>query len=180
MAASDSEDNVDFTSGDAGASESFPKQCSALRKNGFVIIKERPCRIVDMCTSKTGKHGRARVNLVGIDIFTGKKYEDICPSTHTMMVPNMVRKEFTVGCTQTSTCLRCFNIFNVFPIQLYAWYVLWCVLHQLIDISDDGFVSLLNEDKNETRNDIKLPPGDLGELSLFEFNFFFWNTVSPL
>jgi translation initiation factor 5A len=123
---SDNEDH-DFSSGESGASESFPMQCSALRKNGFVLLKDRPCKIVEMSTSKTGKHGHAKVHLVGIDIFTGKKYEDICPSTHNMMVPNVTRKEFA-----------------------------------LMDI-DDGFTSLLDEEKNETRDDIKLPAGELGE-----------------
>ena len=97
---SDSEDHVDFSTGDSGASESFPQQCSALRKNGFVVMKDRPCKIVEMSTSKTGKHGHAKVNLVGIDIFTGKKYEDICPSTHNMMVPNVNRKEYSVRINQ--------------------------------------------------------------------------------
>lgn len=83
-----------FESVTSGASLTYPLQCSALRKNGFVMISGRPCKIVDMSTSKTGKHGSAKVNLVGIDIFTGKKYEDISPSTHNMEVPNVIRKEY--------------------------------------------------------------------------------------
>lgn len=134
---SDNEDH-DFSTGESGASESYPQQCSALRKNGFVLLKDRPCKIVEMSTSKTGKHGHAKVHLVGIDIFTGKKYEDICPSTHNMMVPNVARKEYA-----------------------------------LMDITDDGFCSLLDDDKNETRDDIKLPSGDLGNIIFERFYFIF-------
>ncbi|KAJ7584912.1 eukaryotic translation initiation factor 5A-2 [Mycena floridula] len=86
--------NQTFEQASAGASLTFPMQCSALRKNGHVVIKSRPCKIVDMSTSKTGKHGHAKVHLVAIDIFTGKKMEDICPSTHNMDVPNVRREEY--------------------------------------------------------------------------------------
>lgn len=85
---------ADFESGSAGASETYPQQCSALRKNGYVMIKERPCKIVEMSTSKTGKHGHAKVHLVALDIFTSKKLEDICPSTHNMNVPHVNRKDY--------------------------------------------------------------------------------------
>jgi len=119
-------DDYDFGGGDAGASATFPMQCSALRKNGFVMIKGRPCKIVEMSTSKTGKHGHAKVHLVALDIFTQKKYEDICPSTHNMDVPNVQRKDF-----------------------------------QLLDV-DDGFLSLMDDGGN-TRDDLKVPEGEIGE-----------------
>ena len=91
------EDEQEFQSANAGASATYPVQCSALRKGGFVMIKGRPCKVMEMSTSKTGKHGHAKVHLVALDIFTGKKYEDLCPSTHNIDVPNVTRNDLQVS-----------------------------------------------------------------------------------
>ncbi|THC99393.1 hypothetical protein EYZ11_001117 [Aspergillus tanneri] len=108
-------------------SSSIMKPSNLLTLNGHVVIKGRPCKIVDMSTSKTGKHGHAKVHIVALDIFTGKKLEDLSPSTHNMDVPNVTRKEY-----------------------------------QLLDITDDDFLSLMDENGN-TKDDVKVPDGETGE-----------------
>ncbi|XP_022889818.1 eukaryotic translation initiation factor 5A-2 isoform X2 [Olea europaea var. sylvestris] len=67
---------------DAGASKTYPQQAGTIRKNGYIVIKGRPCKVVEVSTSKTGKHGHAKCHFVAIDIFTAKKLEDIVPSSH--------------------------------------------------------------------------------------------------
>jgi len=124
----DHDHDEEFETTDSGAAATFPKQCSALRKGEHVMIKGRPCKVVEMSTSKTGKHGHAKVHLVAIDIFTSKKLEDICPSTHNMDVPVVKRKEY-----------------------------------QLLSINEDGFVSLMDLDSCETKDDLRLPEGELGD-----------------
>jgi len=84
----------DFTVGDAGASHVYPMEAGQIRKGGYIVIKGRPCKVVDVSTSKTGKHGHAKCNFTAIDIFTNKKLEDIIPSTHNTNVPHVSRKEY--------------------------------------------------------------------------------------
>merc|ERR1711981_919092 len=43
---------------------------------------------------KTGKHGHAKAHIVALDIFTGKKYEDLCPTSHNLDVPFVKRTEY--------------------------------------------------------------------------------------
>lgn len=80
-----------------------------------------PClQVVDVSTSKTGKHGHAKCAFVAVDIFTGKKMEDLSPSSHNVDVPHVSRTDYT-----------------------------------LLDITDDGFVSLMNE-AGDTKDDLQV------------------------
>lgn len=144
-------DDIEFAQTGSGASNTYPVQCSALRKNGYVMIKGRPCKVMEMSTSKTGKHGHAKVHLVALDIFTQKKYEDLCPSTHNIDVPNVTRQEYTVSP-------------NLLPLLSHLTHC----RPQLIDITSDGFVSLM-ADNADTREDLRLPEGEIGDKIKEEF-----------
>ena len=83
-----------FESTDAGSSHTYPMEGGQIRKGGYIMIKGNPCKVSDVSTSKTGKHGHAKCHFVAIDIFTGKKMEDLVPSSHTTMVPFVKKEEF--------------------------------------------------------------------------------------
>merc|ERR1712228_338804 len=65
-----------------------------IRKGGYIMIKGHPCKVSDVSTSKTGKHGHAKCHFVAIDIFTGKKMEDLVPASHTAYVPFVKKVEY--------------------------------------------------------------------------------------
>jgi len=65
---SDNEDNSKDSTG-----LTYPKQAGQIRKGEYVLLKGKPCKVAEVSISKTGKHGHAKANFVGYDIFTGKK-----------------------------------------------------------------------------------------------------------
>jgi translation initiation factor 5A len=83
----------EFENTDSGASLTTPATAGDIKKNSFMVINGRPCKVVDYSTAKTGKHGHAKASITGIDIFNGKKYEDSVPTSHGVEVPNIKRIE---------------------------------------------------------------------------------------
>ena len=51
-------------------------------------------QVEEVTTSKTGKHGHAKANYYGYDIFTGKRYEDVAPTSHNVSQPIVERIEY--------------------------------------------------------------------------------------
>nr|UXY86858.1 translation initiation factor eIF-5A.2 [Cryptomonas paramecium] len=76
------------------ASDTIPIQAGILKKGSYAILKGYPCKITEISTSKTGKHGHAKASITGIDIFTGKKYQDISPTSHNIMQPIINKKDY--------------------------------------------------------------------------------------
>ncbi|KAA0156599.1 hypothetical protein FNF27_01260 [Cafeteria roenbergensis] len=81
---------------DAGASAVIPIRAGEVKKGGHVMIKEHPCKVIEVTTSKTGKHGHAKANITGIDIFEGSKHMDISPTSHNMEAPVVTTTNYTI------------------------------------------------------------------------------------
>jgi translation initiation factor 5A len=61
-----------------------------------MMIKGHPCKILSISVSKTGKHGHAKCNFLAVDIFTGKKMEDMIPSSHGTSVPIVTKSDWEI------------------------------------------------------------------------------------
>ncbi len=58
-----------------------------LKPNRYLIIDGEPCRIVNITTSKPGKHGEAKARIEAFGIFDGQKRSIVHPVKHKVQVP---------------------------------------------------------------------------------------------
>ena len=93
---SDENDDYVIESTDAGSSLTIPMEAGAIKKGGFMVVKGRASKVLSISVSKTGKHGHAKCNFLVVDIFNGRKYEDMVPSTHGALVPLVARTEWNI------------------------------------------------------------------------------------
>lgn len=63
-----------------------------LKEGRYMLIEERPCKILSISKSKPGKHGAAKARIEGRDIFTGSKRTYMGSVTDKIWVPVMDRR----------------------------------------------------------------------------------------
>ncbi len=67
-----------------------------LHKGDTIIIDNAPCKITDTATSRPGKHGHAKVNLMAVGLIDGKKRNVVMPGHDRVEVPIIEKKSAQV------------------------------------------------------------------------------------
>jgi translation elongation factor IF5A len=67
-----------------------------VRQQTLTMATCRGRQVIDVSTSKTGKHGHAKCHFVATDIFTNKKMEELVPASHNNDVPHVNRQDYTL------------------------------------------------------------------------------------
>ena len=91
----------------------------ALREGRYVLIDDEPCKIVSIDTSKPGKHGSAKANIVAIDIFTGTKRTLQAPVSEKVFVPQIDKRRAQVVAIHSGTAqLMDMETYQMFDMQV--------------------------------------------------------------
>jgi len=68
----------------------------SLKKGDTIIVDEAPCKVTDIATSRPGKHGHAKVNLMSVGILDGKKRNLVMPGHDKVEAPIIGKKNAQV------------------------------------------------------------------------------------
>ena len=74
----------------------FPSTAGQLKKGQEMVINGEPCKILEITTSKTGKHGHAKANITARNLFTGNKAEDSVSTSHNVTRAVIRKVEYDV------------------------------------------------------------------------------------
>jgi translation initiation factor 5A len=67
-----------------------------LKEGKYVLIDDIPCRVVEIESSKPGKHGAAKMRVTGIGVFESQKKTLLTPGDADVEVPIIERKNALV------------------------------------------------------------------------------------
>ena len=68
-------------------------------KNGKTVVmrKQFPCKIINISTVKSGKHGHVKKIVTAKDIITDKKYTELFNHSSIISVPIVERREYVIS-----------------------------------------------------------------------------------
>ena len=67
-----------------------------LKVGRYVVIDEEPCKILDITTSKPGKHGAAKARIEAVGMFDGVKRSMVSPVTEKCKVPMIDKRKVQI------------------------------------------------------------------------------------
>jgi translation initiation factor 5A len=67
-----------------------------LKVGKYVLIEDIPCKVVEVESSKPGKHGAAKMRVTGIGVFDQQKKTLLTPGDADVEVPIIERKEVLI------------------------------------------------------------------------------------
>ena len=67
-----------------------------LKVGRYVVIDEEPCKILDITTSKPGKHGAAKARLECVGMFDGVKRSMVAPVTEKCKIPMIDKRKVQI------------------------------------------------------------------------------------
>ena len=68
-----------------------------VKKSNFVMLKNRPCKIAEVKTSKTGKHGHAKANITGVCVLTHQKCNEVHPASASLVAFSLEKLDYLVS-----------------------------------------------------------------------------------
>lgn len=80
----------------SGMSEKIFSTAKDLKEGKYVLIEDIPCRIVEIETSKSGKHGGAKMRVTAMGVFDGQKKTLLTPGDQDVEVPIIERRNIII------------------------------------------------------------------------------------
>ena len=76
--------------------ETKPVPINTLKKGSYIVIEDAACKVVDVETSKSGKHGHAKIRLTAVGLLDDRKRVIIAPGNDNVYTPIIEKKNAQV------------------------------------------------------------------------------------
>ena len=107
-----------------------PMPVSSLKKGSYVVLDGVACRVVDLQTSRPGKHGHAKTRIVAVGLIDNRKRETVMPGHDNIEVPIIDKRNAQILSIQG-------NVANVMDNETYETFDL-TIPDELKDEAQEG------------------------------------------